>query len=164
MYSIMRNCVVPGSFDPFTLGHLDIVRRASVLFDRVYVAVMINSSKQGFFDFVARKKIAEVSCSGIPNVEVITAEGVLCDLCRSLGACAIVKGIRNAADYVYECELADINRHLDTDIETVWLASRTELAYISSTCVREFIKYNKPLYGVVHPDAAKLIYGMSGQT
>ena len=71
----MRNCVVPGSFDPFTLGHLDIVRRASVLFDRVYVAVMINSSKQGFFDFAARKKIAEVSCSGIPNVEVITAEG-----------------------------------------------------------------------------------------
>lgn len=160
----MRICVVPGSFDPFTLGHLDIVRRASALFDRVVVAVMINSEKRGFLSLEMRQKIAEVSCGTLENVEVITAEGLLVELCERLGACAVVKGVRNSADFAYESEMADINRHLSPTLETVCLCARPELSYISSTCVREMIKYGRPLDGVLHADALALIPGLSPQT
>ncbi len=159
----MRICVVPGSFDPFTLGHLDIVRRASVLFDRVYVAVMVNGQKRGLFDLEQRRRIAEVSCAELDNVEVIASEGLLYELCEQLGACAIVKGVRSVTDYGYECELADINRHLSPSLETVWLAARPELGYISSTCVRELMRYGKPLDGVMHPEAIRIV-GLSAQS
>lgn len=152
----MKICVVPGSFDPFTLGHLDIVRRASLLFDKVYVAVMVNGGKRGMFELEQRRKLAEASCEGIENAEVIVSEGLLYELCEQLGACAVVKGVRNAVDYAYECELADINRHLSPTLETVLLAARPELGYISSTCVRELIRYGKPLDSVLHPEAIRL--------
>lgn len=160
----MRICVVPGSFDPFTLGHLDIVRRAARLFDKVYVAVMVNGGKQGNFAFEVRQKIAEVSCAGLENVEVIYSSGLLYELCESLGACAVVKGMRNSIDYSYECELAEINHHLSPLLETVLLASRPELGYISSSYVRELVRYGKPLDDVLHPAAVKLITGLSAQT
>ena len=115
----MRSCIIPGSFDPFTLGHLDIVKRAAKLFDKVYVAIMINSAKTGAFDFAKRKKIAELSCAGLDNVEIITADGLLCELCR---------------------------------------ATAREYSFISSTFVRDLIKYEKSLSGVMHPDAIEYIY------
>ena len=108
----MKTCVIPGSFDPFTLGHRDMVVRAARLFDRVYVAIMINTEKKGMLDFATRKAVAEVSCADIPGVTVITAEGVLCDLCTALGADAIVKGARDTSDFAYEKQLADINRRI----------------------------------------------------
>ncbi len=160
----MKTCVVPGSFDPFTLGHLDLVLRAAGLFDKVYVAVMVNGGKQGNFTFETRRRIAEVSCEGLGNVEVIFSDGLLYELCASLGACAIVKGLRNAIDYSYECELAEINRHLSPALETVLLASRPELGYISSSYVRELVRYGKPLDDVLHPAAIKLLEGLSAQT
>ncbi len=153
----MKTCVVPGSFDPFTLGHLDVVKRAAKLFDKVYVAIMINSEKKGSFDFAMRKKIAQVSCAELKNVEVITADGLLCELCKALGACAIVKGVRNATDFDYETTLTGINRFLDPDIETVFIPSSAGYAFISSTFVREMIKHEKPLDGALHPDAVKLL-------
>lgn len=152
----MKICVVPGSFDPFTIGHLDIVERASKMFDKVYVAIMVNINKTGTFDLATRKKIAEVSCGALPNVTVITAEGLLVDLCEALGAVAIVKGVRNVNDYVYEADLADINRHL-AHVETVWLPARPSLSFISSTFVRELIKYERPIDGALHPDALHII-------
>ena len=150
----MKICVVPGSFDPFTIGHLDIVERASKMFDKVYVAIMVNINKTGTFDLATRKKIAEVSCGDLPNV--ITAEGLLVDLCSALGACAIVKGVRNVNDYAYEADLADINRHL-APVDTVWLPARPSLSFISSTFVRELIKYERSLDGALHPDALHII-------
>lgn len=149
----MSICVVPGSFDPFTLGHLDVVRRASRLFDEVYVAIMINPDKTGKFSFAERKEIAELSCAGIDNVRVITAEGLLCELCEALGAVAVVKGIRNSADYVYEADMAGMNRKIDPDIETVWLPASPGVAALSSTFARELMHYGKPLDGVLHPSA-----------
>ena len=152
----MKICVVPGSFDPFTLGHLDIVERASKLFDKVYVAIMVNSEKSGTFDLATRKKIAEVSCGDLPNVSVITAEGLLADLCTALGADAIVKGVRNASDYNYESVFADANRRL-SGIETLWLPARPELNFISSTFVRELLRYDHKIDAAVHPDATHII-------
>ncbi len=152
----MKICVVPGSFDPFTIGHLDIVKRAAELFDKVYVAIMVNSEKTGKFDLATRKKIADVSCGDIPGVTVITAEGLLADLCSALGAAAIVKGVRNAADYNYEAVFADANRHL-TGIETVWLPARPELNFVSSSFVRELMRYDRKIDAVMHPDALPII-------
>ena len=153
----MRSCILPGSFDPFTLGHFDIVARAAKLFDQVYVAIMINSEKKGTFDLAQRKLIAEVSCADLGNVKVITADGMLCDLCAALGVSAIVKGVRNVTDYDYETTLAGINRFLAPNIETVFIPSTAEYSYISSTMVRELIKYERPLDSILHPDAVKMI-------
>lgn len=155
----MKTCVIPGSFDPFTLGHRDLVLRASRLFDRVYVAVMVNGEKKGLLDFATRKSVAEVSCTDIPGVTVITAEGLLCDLCTALGADAIVKGARNASDFDYEKSLADINRRLDADLETVILPARSGCECLSSTFAREMIKYGRSLDNILHPDAIKLLGG-----
>ena len=152
----MKICVVPGSFDPFTIGHLDIVERASKLFDKVYVAIMVNSEKTGTFDLATRKKIAEVSCGDLQNVTVITAEGLLADLCSALGAVAIVKGVRSASDYNYEAVFADANRHL-TGIETVWLPARPELSFVSSTFVRELMLHDHKIDAVMHPDSLHII-------
>ena len=154
----MRACIIPGSFDPFTLGHLDIVKRASKLFDKVYVAIMINSAKTGAFDFAKRKKIAELSCAGLDNVEIITADGLLCELCRALDVSAIVKGVRNTEDFVYESNMAGMNKFLAPEVETVFLPTAREYSFISSTFVRDLIKYEKSLSGVMHPDAIEYIY------
>ena len=153
----MKTCVIPGSFDPFTLGHRDIVVRAARLFDRVYVAIMINTEKKGMLDFATRKAVAEVSCADIPGVTVITAEGVLCDLCTALGADAIVKGARDTSDFAYEKQLADINRRICPGLETVLLTARPENECLSSTFARDMIKYGRPLDGIIHPDAIKLL-------
>ena len=153
----MKTCVIPGSFDPFTLGHRDMVVRAARLFDRVYVAIMINTEKKGMLDFATRKAVAEVSCADIPGVTVITAEGVLCDLCTALGADAIVKGARDTSDFAYEKQLADISRRICPGLETVLLTARPENECLSSTFARDMIKYGRPLDGIIHPDAIKLL-------
>ncbi len=153
----MKSCILPGSFDPFTLGHLDIVRRAAKIFDKVYVAVMVNSEKRGLFDFSQRKKIAEVSVSGIPGVEVLTADGLLVDLAAALGASAIIKGVRNGTDFDYEMMLATVNRFLAGRLETIWIPARADYSFISSAFVRELIKYGRPLDGVIHADAIAII-------
>ena len=154
----MRVCIVPGSFDPFTLGHLDVVRRASKLFDKVYVAIMVNSAKSGKFDFAQRKRIAEISCKGLSNVEVITADGLLAELCRALGACAIVKGVRNSQDFLYEFNMAGMNKHLNEEAETLFLPCSPEYSFVSSTFVRELIKHQKSLKGVIADEAIEYIY------
>jgi pantetheine-phosphate adenylyltransferase len=154
----MKSCIIPGSFDPFTLGHFDIVKRASKIFDKVYVVIMVNSEKNGKFDFRQRKLIAAASCAELENVEVITADGLLSDVCSALKVSAIVKGIRNATDADYEISLSNINRFIGgEELETVFLPARHEHSFVSSTFVRELIKYNRSLLGAMHPDAIKLI-------
>jgi len=153
----MKICVFPGSFDPFTLGHLDVVRRAAKIFDKVYVAVMVNSAKQGHFTPAERKQIADISCVGINGVEVITADGMLVDLCRALGACAIVKGIRNGTDLDYEMMQAGVNKYFDEGLETVFLPTSAKYSFICSAFVRELIKYGRPFDDILHPAAVDLI-------
>lgn len=140
-YGSMRIAIVPGSFDPMTVGHLDIIRRAARIFDLVVVAIMINPQKANtaMFSFEEKKKIAELSCLNIENVTVITSDGMLWELAQSLGACAIVKGLRNESDLAYEKEMAAYNHEHYPLAETLYLQSYGEMAQISSSLVRERI-------------------------
>ena len=153
----MKSCIVPGSFDPMTLGHRDIIERATKIFDRVYVAIMVNSEKKGCFDFSMRKQIAEATCADIPGVSVVTVDGLLVDLCAAFEAPVIVKGIRNGSDFDYENNLAGINKFLAGGVETVWIPASANYSFISSAFVRELIKYDRPLDGVLHPAAIELL-------
>ena len=137
----MKIAVIPGSYDPMTLGHYDIVKRAAALFDKVIVAVMVNSEKidRAMFSLEEKAQIARLTCSDIENAEVIVSEGMLWQLAKSVDACAIVKGIRNADDLVYEQTMAEYNREHYPDAETVFLTSYGDLNSISSTLVRKKI-------------------------
>ena len=145
--------VVPGSFDPITVGHIDIIRRSAEMFDNVLVAVMINSSKKYMFDIEQRAAIVLEAVRDIPNVSVVSSEGMLWELCRDLCADAIVKGYRNQKDYDYEMEMAKYNEDRYPAAKTVLLKSDPNLEHISSSLVRMRILAGGELQGLM-PDAA----------
>lgn len=153
----MKSCIIPGSFDPFTLGHLDIVVRASMIFDKVYVAIMVNPKKKGFLNFATRKRIAEISCAGLANVEVITADGFLVDLCAALKTRVIVKGVRNSTDYEYEKNFANANKFISPTVETLYMQSSSEYEFISSSLVRELALNGRKINGLVDSNVIKFI-------
>ncbi len=134
-----RIAIVPGSFDPITIGHINIAKRACELYDRVYLAVMINSEKKYMFSLEEREEIARAALSEIDRIEVISSEGYLWMLAKELGACAIVKGIRNETDRQYELNMAEYNSAHYPDAETVLLQTEDSLVNISSTLVRKTI-------------------------
>jgi pantetheine-phosphate adenylyltransferase len=142
-----RIAVVPGSFDPITNGHLDIIKKAAALYDKVYVAVMINDKKKYMFTLEERRMIAESAIEGIDRVEVISSSGWLWELAKSLGACAIVKGYRNEADLRYEQEMAVFNEARYPEAKTVLLKAENGLEELSSTLIREKIRNNESLEG-----------------
>lgn len=151
----MRLAVVPGSFDPITVGHVNVIERAAKLFDVVVVAVMMNPDKEYMFDINQRAQLAKISCAHIPNVEVLASEGMLYDVTLGLGACAIVKGLRSGKDYYYEQKMAVYNREKNPAAETVYLPSDAKFRNVSSTIVRRRIFEQKPLDGYMMPDAIK---------
>lgn len=132
----MRRAVCPGSFDPVTHGHLDIVRRASVLFDEVVVAVGVNPSKNRLFDAEERLAMLEDACAGWDNVRVDGFTGLLTTYCAQNDAVAIVKGLRGPADYEYELPMAHMNDAL-TGVDTVFLPTSPQFSYLSSSLVKE---------------------------
>lgn len=145
MNNTEKIAIVPGSFDPITRGHIDIIKQAARTYDRVYVAVMINSQKQYMFSIDERKQIAEAALSDIENVFVISSEGWLWMLAKELGACAIVKGYRNEVDLAYEQNMAKFNEEKYPEAKTVLIKSSSALEEISSTAVRERILKKEPL-------------------
>ncbi len=153
----MKTAIIPGSFDPMTLGHKDIVLRALKMFDRVIVAIMINPDKKGRFTFAERKKIAELTLADVPQANVITADGYLADLAAALKAVAVVKGVRNADDFVYEQEMAEFNHNRNNATETVYLPAYGDNISISSTFVRTAIDNKEPLVGLMAPKAIEYI-------
>lgn len=156
----MKIAIIPGSFDPMTLGHINIVERAAAVFDKVYVAVMINSSKKYMFSDEERTEIARLSCAHIENAEVIFDGGMLASLARRLGACAIVKGIRDENDYRYEFEMAQYNLRRNPDAQTVFLPCEEGSREISSTAVRERILAGDDISDFVSPRALAYIGGL----
>ena len=137
--------IVPGSFDPITLGHVDIARRAAERFEHVYLAVMINPDKRYMFTLDERVEIAKAALVGIDSIEVISSEGMLWKLALDLGACAIVKGVRNEVDREYELKMAEFNSAHNPEAETILLDTAPALAHISSTLVRKAIENDQPL-------------------
>ena len=129
--------IVPGSFDPITNGHVNIAKRAAELYDKVYLAVMINSEKSYMFTLEERKRIAEAALSDVNNVLVISSEGYLWRLAKELGAVAIVKGVRNETDREYELKMAEYNSARYPEAKTILLETEKRYENISSTLVRE---------------------------
>ncbi|EYT63269.1 phosphopantetheine adenylyltransferase [Dietzia sp. UCD-THP] len=132
----MTTVVCPGSFDPVTLGHLDIIRRAADLFDDVIVCVVANPNKQGTFTIDERKALIEEVCADLTGVRVDSFYGLLVDYCRETGATAVIKGLRDSTDYDYELPMAHMNRSI-ARVDTVFLPTRADLAFISSSLCRE---------------------------
>lgn len=147
-----RIAIIPGSFDPMTLGHLSFIIKASELFDEVIVAIMNNSSKNSFFTLLERKEIAEKTCMELENVKVITADGMLYDVAHAMGAKYIVKGVRNSVDFEYEQNMAKINRALAPDVQTIYLPADAAFEVVSSSLVREMLNNGKHVHAFMHPD------------
>lgn len=153
-----RIAIVPGSFDPITLGHVDIVQRAAERYDRVYVAVMINRDKKYMFTLSQREQIANAAIRHIPNATVISSEGMLWELAMQLGACALVKGYRNEIDREYEKKMAQFNAERYPEAKTELLLTQEGYAHISSTAVRERLLNGEPLTDYVPQAAIDEIY------
>ena len=133
--------VVPGSFDPITKGHIDIIQRAADVFDVVYVAVLHNSSKQPLFTVEERMHlIAEVTAK-MPNVRIESSTGLLIDYCQKKNANAIVRGLRAVSDFEYEMQITSMNRVLDEQIETFFIMTKNQYSFLSSSIVKEVAKY-----------------------
>ena len=137
-----RKALFPGSFDPFTSGHLNILKRALTMFDEVVVAVGINQDKRGFFDMDQRVDIIRQMTSGMEGVSIIKYDNLTIDTCRELGIHHIVRGVRNMIDFDNERAIADANRRLAPDIETIIIPTAQEFAHISSSAVRDILKHH----------------------
>ena len=132
----------PGSFDPFTAGHLNILKRALTMFDKVVVAVGVNQDKRGFFDMDQRLDIIRQTVDGIEGVSIVKYDGLTVDICRQLGIRHIVRGVRNMLDFENERAIADANRRLAPEIETIIIPTAQEFAHISSSAVRDILRHN----------------------
>ena len=150
-----RIALFPGSFDPFTAGHLNILMRALTMFDEVVVAVGINQDKRGFFEMSKRLDIINQATAGIGGVSVIQYDNLTIDLCRKLGIKHIVRGVRNMIDFETERSIADANRRLAPEIETIIIPTSQEFAHISSSAVRDILKHGGD-YSAFIPKGVKL--------
>ena len=152
-----RIALFPGSFDPFTAGHLNILKRALTMFDEVVVAAGINQDKRGFFDMDQRLDIIRQATAGMAGVSCIKYDGLTVDVCRQLGIVHIVRGVRNMLDFETERSVADANRRLAPEIETLIIPTAQEFAHISSSAVRDILRHDgdTSLFlpeGVILPD------------
>ena len=148
---LSKIAVVPGSFDPLTNGHLDIIKRAARVFGDVRVAIMNNSSKNSLFTAEERVNlIAEVTAT-MPNVKVESSSGLLIDYAESVGASAIVRGLRAVSDFEYEMQITSMNRYLDESIETFFIMTNNQYSFLSSSIVKEAAKYGGSISGLVPP-------------
>jgi len=146
-----RRCVCPGSYDPITNGHVDVVTRASRLFDEVVVAILHNPSKHGLFDIEERTALIEQSVGHLPNVRIgAWAATLVVDVCREVGAATMVKGLRGGTDFAYELPMAHMNHHL-SGVETLFIAADPTLQHVSSSLIKEVARYGGDVSGLV-PD------------
>jgi pantetheine-phosphate adenylyltransferase len=145
----MRIAVYPGSFDPITSGHLDIIERASKVFDKVVVGVLRNKNKMPKFTAQERTKLIELSVAHLDNVEIAGFDGLLVDFAKEHKASVIIKGLRTVNDFEYEFQMALLNKALDNECETMFMMTDSKYSYISSSMVKELAGYNGDLSGMV---------------
>ena len=147
----MKTAIYPGSFDPVTSGHLDIIRRAANIFDRLIVCVMVNAGKHPMFSLEERVELIRRVTADLTNVEVDGSSELLAEYARRRGSCVVVKGLRAASDFEYEFQMNLINKKINPEMETMFLTSSEKYTFLSSSIVREMARYDADLTGLV-PD------------
>lgn len=152
---MQNTAIYPGSFDPITCGHLDIIERSSKIFQKLIVAVMINPSKKPLFTLDERLDMIEKAVAHISNIEVVKFDGLLVDLARAKKANVIIKGLRAVSDFEYEFQMALMNKKLDTNIETLFMMTNNNYSYLSSSIVKEIARYGGCVSNFVPDNVAK---------
>ena len=147
----MNKAIYPGSFDPVTLGHLDIIERTSKMFDRVIIGVLNNKSKSPLFSVEERVNMLKEVTVSLTNVEVQSFEGLLIDFVRQNGAAIIVRGLRAITDFEYELQMAQTNRVIAPEIDTIFLTTNLKYSYLSSSIVKEIAEYEGDISEFLHP-------------
>lgn len=155
MASDKKIAVIPGSFDPVTNGHLDIIRRTAALFDKVYVGILRNSSKKPLFSAEERIELIKRVTGDIPNLEVESFDGLLVDYAKEKGADFIVKGLRAVSDFEYEFQMALTNKNINPNIETFFITTSRSYSYLSSSIVKEVARYGGPISDFVPKEIEK---------
>lgn len=154
----MRVAIYPGSFDPITNGHLDIITRGSKIFDRLIVGVLVNIDKKGLFTIEERVELIKKVTKHLLNVEVICFNGLLVDLAKEYNAKVILKGLRAVSDFEYEFQMALMNSQLDPNIETLFMMTSSEYSYLSSSSVKQVAKFGGKINGLVPDEIITEVY------
>lgn len=153
----MSTAVYPGSFDPVTLGHFDIIKRTAKMFDRVIIGVLNNKAKSPLFSAAERVSMLKEVTVSLPNVEIQSFEGLLIDFVRQNGAGIVVRGLRAITDFEYELQLAQTNRVIAPEVDTIFLTTNLKYSYLSSSIVKEIAEYDGEISEFVHPAIARKV-------
>lgn len=159
----MRHCIYPGTFDPITYGHLDVLARAAKLFDRVTVAIATNAGKGPHFTAEERLSMVETSIKDLPNVSATTFDGLLVEFATEQNAQAIIRGLRALSDFEFEFNMALMNRHLQPALETIFVMPNEQFSYTSSTLVKQVAKYGGDVSHFVPPLVAAALKRTNGK-
>ncbi len=154
----MKKAIYPGSFDPVTLGHLDIIKRAAAIFDEITVSVLNNQGKSPLFSVEERVKILKEVTKDMPNVKVDSFNGLLVEHAKKSGADVVIRGLRAITDFEYELQLSQTNRKLCDQVDTVFLTTSLDYAYLSSSTVKEVASYGGDISKFVPPYVAEMVY------
>ena len=153
----MNKAIYPGSFDPVTLGHLDIIERTSKMFDRVIIGVLNNKAKSPLFSVEERVNMLKELTANLPNVEVQSFEGLLIDFVRKNDARVIVRGLRAITDFEYELQMAQTNRVIAPEVDTIFLTTNLRYSYLSSSIVKEIAEFDGEISAFLHPAVAEKV-------
>lgn len=152
--------IYPGTFDPITNGHVDVIQRASVVFDKIYVGIALSQTKKPMFDLEKRVEMVKLATKHIKNIEVISFEGLLVNTCREIGAKIILRGLRAVSDFEYELQIGYANASLDKEIDTVYFMPSLESAFISSTVVRDILRHKGNVSHLIPKEIEKNVYNI----
>lgn len=159
----MKSAIYPGTFDPMTYGHLDIIKRAANIFDEVVVSVLNNKEKTPLFSVSERVNILKEATKDIPNVRVESFEGLLTDYCKKIGVNVVVRGLRAVTDFEYELQMSQMNRKLSNHrVETIYFNTTLKYSYLSSSAVKQIAQFHGDLTAFVPDFVAKLLYERFG--